>query len=196
MAMIARNSVRREFMRTRSAAVVAVAVGVLAALSAVGDATAQTESAAGTGSSEAFVIRLVDLLPNDPRAVEDRTRSGTISAVVDGVSCASVDASAAEPPALVLGTPEQPEPCGRAGATVALFNGDRQELFIHFTVAPGETVEFGNYAPMPADTGSPLPADAGDGLPVTSGAISAAALLLACMGLVLLGIGRFASSRS
>jgi hypothetical protein len=110
---------------------------------ALGTSVAIAQNPPGQGS---FTIQLVD---GDPSNTRVRLAQGRMTASVDGLSCASVDAAQPSAPALVIGLPDQPEACRRSGATVTLYNGLERELFVKFVLTPGATAELRNYAPLP-----------------------------------------------
>lgn len=180
-------------VRRLTRAILPAAVASSVALIAIALPAGAQTPAGGQGGPEpadaTFTIQLVDLVPNDPIALSHRTNRGRIVAVVNGVECASVDARTTPPGQLVLGLPDQPEECGRAGAPVTLFDESGGEFWIHLVVEPGTVVEFGNYATGgPLDSGAPQPADAGQGVGPGGGppSLAVAAFVLALGGLAVM----------
>lgn len=122
----------------RAAAAIVLALALLGVLS--GLAGAQPAPPAPP-----FVIRVPDF---GPEHSVGRLDAGAITAFVDGQRCASLDVSRG-PGALQLGLPEQPEPCGRNGATVTFTNAAGRTLFTTLTVARGSSADLTNFAPQP-----------------------------------------------
>lgn len=103
--------------------------------------------------SEPFTIQLVDLDPGDVRVVQVRRNQGAITAFAAGATCATVDASEASPPALLIGLPGQPDACREEGRDVVLRNERGMQLVETFVIESGERAELSDYAPVPPVTG-------------------------------------------
>lgn len=143
-------------------------------------------------TSSTFVIAVADASAA-PSIAYSRTSQGSLTAFVDGERCTSVDVSGAAT-TIVIGSADQPAACGRAGATVTLYNAAGLQLFVAFTVHPGETATLTNYAPVPAQTG-PSPAAAGSAGLGATGRGGRAAAVLALLAVALVAGGRSIPSR-
>ena len=129
--------------------------------------TAVTNVAPTTIPSQQPMIVLLtptalDLPVNNPGFPNARTVgevSGTITAVVNGKTCASADlktrtgrdANGNRP--LVIGLPIQPKECSTRGALVTLVNSLGDELAVTLTFEPGVTRLVDNLAPKGPYTG-------------------------------------------
>lgn len=119
-------------------------VGVVLALALFG--TASTIAGAQPAPpAPPFVIRVPDFGPEQAAV---RIGTGTITAFVDGQRCASLDVARGSG-TLQLGLPDQPEPCGRNGATVTFTDSAGRTLFTTLTVARGASADLTNFAPLP-----------------------------------------------
>jgi hypothetical protein len=105
-----------------------------------------------TAQGGPFRILLIDLDASDPDRVEVRTRQDHLTARVNGVACASTDATG-ETPVILVGLSNQPAECRTEGSIVTLWNAAGLQLSETFVLRLGETARLGNYAPVPGETG-------------------------------------------